>query len=140
LLEYLLGGMRAALVCCGAASAGPLGANPPSFEVVAYDVELTPDFKTASVSGVERIRLRSLADDNTSISFSANSLSVVASIDGEAMVAAEVVGDRLMLHLPKRLAKGQAARLIVSFNGPAPKGLVFLGDTLRATYFRPAGR
>jgi len=110
-------------------------ADEPRFDVTSYDVEITPDFDSKSISGTERIRFTSLADGLDTINFSANTLTVYASINGDSMVSQEIVGDRRVFHLPEPVAKGEAATLLVTFRGMAPKGLVFDGRTVSANYF-----
>jgi hypothetical protein len=87
------------------------------------------------VTGQEVIRFKSTAEGLTSLSFSANTLEVTASLDGEHMIASEVQGDRRLFHLPRAMRKGEAGRLTVTFKGKAPKGLVFGKDTVYANYF-----
>ena len=110
-------------------------ADAPRSDVTSYDVEITPDFDSKSISGTERIRFTSLADGLDSIDFSANTLTVYASINGDSMVSQEIVGDRRVFHLPAPLAKGDTATLLVTFHGMALRGLVFDGRTVSANYF-----
>ena len=105
-----------------------------AFHVLAYDIELRPDFAAKTISGTERIRPRSLSDRLAEISFSANALDIFASTPSE-IIASEIVGGHRVFHLPKPLRAGQVAFLIFSFNGPAPKGLVFGENTVYANYF-----
>ena len=51
-------------------------AGAPRFDVTSYDVQITPDFDSKSISGTERIRFISLADGLDTIDFSANTLTV----------------------------------------------------------------
>jgi aminopeptidase N len=110
-------------------------ADDRAFDVVSYDVRLKPDFATQTVAGEETIHFVSLADGLESLSFSANSLSVFASLDGGAMTGSEIRGDRRVFRLPRVLGKGERGRLVVSFSGAAPKGLVFGPRSVHATYF-----
>lgn len=128
--------LRLTLVCALAATVLPARAGEvPAFDVLSYDVTLKPDFSAGAVSGEEVVRFKSLVDGLDVVSFSGNSLSVRASIDGEQMVANEIVGERRLFHLPRAMRKGQVAKLVVSFHGKAPKGLVFGKDQVYATYF-----
>ena len=97
-----------------ATASGAARAHPVAFDVLSYDVRLRPDFSAQQVSGTETVTLKSLVPGLDAVSFSANALSVVASIDGEALVASEVVGERRVFHLPKRLAMGQVARSLAT--------------------------
>lgn len=115
-------------------AAGPVHAGE-AFDVVHHDVRLAVDFEAQRVRGTQSIRFVSSADGLATLSFRANALDVTASIDGEAMVANAVEGDRRVFHLPRPMRKGQAGRLVVSFQGRAPKGLVFDGPRVASTYF-----
>jgi hypothetical protein len=110
-------------------------ASEPAFDVLSHDVRLTPDFATQSVSGQQTIRFKSTANGLTELSFSANTLDVIASLNGETLVASELQGDRRIFRLMQPMRKGQAGRLVVSFKGKAPKGLVWTADTVYANYF-----
>jgi aminopeptidase N len=124
-----------AFLCVAALSAAPVRAEGPAFDVVSYDVRLTPDFATQEVSGQTVIRFKSTADGLTSLSFSANTLDIVASLNGEQIVEGEVQGDRRLFHLPRPMRKGETGRLTVTFKGKAPKGLVWAKDHVYANYF-----
>lgn len=90
-------------------------AEAPAFDVLSYDVRIAPDFETQTISGQTIIRFKSTADDLTVLSFSANTLDVTASLDGEHMVASEVKDDRRFFRLPHPLRKGETGRLTVIF-------------------------
>jgi aminopeptidase N len=110
-------------------------AGEPMFEVLSYDVRLTPNFATQSVSGQETIRFKSTANGLTELSFSANTLDVIASLNGDTLVASELKDGRRIFHLPRPMRNGQTGRLVVSFKGKAAKGLVWTADTVYANYF-----
>lgn len=110
-------------------------ADAPRFDVTRYDVELTPDFETKTISGTERISITSLVDGLDAVDFSANTLAVYASINGDSMVSHETVQDRHVFRLPSPLKKGEMATLLLTLHGQAPKGLVFDGRTVSANYF-----
>ncbi len=115
-------------------SANAQAADTPTFEVLAYDIRLHPDLVAKTVSGSERIRFISAIDGLRGISFSASSLEVVASID-DKVIANRIENGRRIFELPKPLKKSETGTLVVSFKGPAPKGLVFGEDTVYANYF-----
>lgn len=106
-----------------------------TFDVVHYDVRLRPDFATKTVSGTEIVRFKSLVAGLDAVSFTGNSLSVTASIDGAEIVTGAVQGGRWVFRLPRAMRRGQVGRLILTFAGAAPKGLVFGEGTVSATYF-----
>ncbi|MBI1212929.1 MAG: M1 family peptidase [Alphaproteobacteria bacterium] len=124
----------AAVVALLSASQARAGDDTRAFHVLAYEIELRPDFGAKTVSGVERIRFVSLADGLSMVSFSANSLAVTAS-SRDAILPNETVDGRRLIHLGKPLRKGGEETLTLSFKGPAPKGLVFGDDTVYANYF-----
>lgn len=126
---------RITLTLAALLTAAAAHAEAPAFDVLAYDVRLAPDFETQTVSGQTIIRFKSTASDLTTLSFSANTLDVTASLDGEHMVKTEVQGDRRLFHLPHPMRKGATGRLTVAFKGKAPRGLVWTADTVTANYF-----
>lgn len=106
-----------------------------TFDVRHYEVRLAPDFATARVRGTEEVHFVSLIDGLTELSFTANALAVTASLDGEEMAETSVANGRLLIRLPKPMRRGRKGRLVLSFEGPAPKGLIFDGERVVATYF-----
>jgi aminopeptidase N len=107
----------------------------PAFRSLSYDVRLTPDFATGVVSGVERLRFQSLADDLDVVSFTANPLAVNANLDGRMGVTVSTEGGRRAFHLPRHLAKGETATLIMSFVGRPRRDVVFTRDEIHTGYF-----
>jgi aminopeptidase N len=106
-----------------------------TFDVLHYDVRLRPDFAAKTVSGTEIVRFKSLVDGLDAVSFSGNSLNVTASVDGAAIVPGAVENGRWVFRLPCAMRRGQVGRLVLTFAGAAPKGLVFGDGTVSATYF-----
>jgi len=130
----VLGGMRHFLFLLALFLALPVRAGE-TFDVLHYDVRLKPDVSAQTVSGSEVVRFKSLVDELDAVSFSGNSLRVIASIDGAAIVPGAVVDGRWVFRLPRAMRRGQVARLVLTFDGPAPKGLAFDHGTVSATYF-----
>jgi hypothetical protein len=126
--------MRFVLLFLSLVFAWPVAAGE-TFEVLHHDVRLWPDFAAKTVAGTQIMRFRSLADGLDTISFTGNSLRVIASIDRTAMVPASIVDGRWVFRLPRAMRRGQVAELVLTLDGPAPKGLVFDGETVSATYF-----
>jgi len=127
-----------ALACSiGLLTVGPVAAAvpAPAFRSVAYDVSLTPDFATGALSGTERLRFRSLSDGLDALSFTANPLTVNATLDGQAGVTVTTEGDRRTFHLPRRLAKGEVATLVMSFAGRPSRDVVFTADEIHTGFF-----
>ncbi|HEY4940865.1 MAG TPA: M1 family aminopeptidase [Rhizomicrobium sp.] len=113
------------------AAAGPA----PAFRSMSYDVSLTPDFATGVLSGVEYLRFQSLSDGLDALSFTANPLAVNATLDGLADVTVTTEGNRRIFHLPRRLAKGEVATLVMSFAGRPRRDVVFTPDEIHTGYF-----
>jgi aminopeptidase N len=109
--------------------------SAPTFKSVSYDVSLTPDFATGVVSGVERLRFQSLSDNLDIVSFTANPFAVNATLDGQTGVTISTEGGRRIFHLPRRLAKGETATLIMSFAGRPKRDVVFTRDEIHTGYF-----
>ena len=114
---------------------GSAAAAAPTFRSISYDVSLTPDFATGVLSGVEYLRFQSLSDGLDTLSFTANPLAVNATLDGQAGVSVTTEGNRRIFHLPRRLAKGEAATLAMSFAGRPQRDVVFMPDEIHTGYF-----
>ena len=121
----------AGLLRCPKALAGPA----PAFRSLAYDISLKPDFATGVIYGVERLQFQSLTDGLDVLSFSANALAVEANLNGWAGVTTTTAGDRRIFHLPRRLAKGEVATLVLSFAGRPQRDVVFTADEIHTGYF-----
>jgi aminopeptidase N len=106
----------------------------PAFKSVSYDVSLTPDFATGVLSGVERLQFQSLSDDLDALSFTANPLAVNATLDGTD-VTVTTEGNRRIFHLPRHLANGEVATLVMSFAGRPKRDVVFTSDEIHTGYF-----
>jgi aminopeptidase N len=107
----------------------------PAFKSVSYDVSLTPDFAAGVITGVERIRLESLSDGLDAVSFTANPLAVNATLDGQDGVTITTEGGRHVFHLPRSLAKGEEATLVMSFAGRPRRDVVFTPNEIHTGYF-----
>lgn len=125
--------MRFVLLLVGLVVAWPVAAAD-TFDVLHHEVRLRPDFETKTIAGTQVVRFRSLADGLDALSFTGNALRVTASVDGAALVGATIADGRWVFRLPRAMRRGQVARLVVSFAGAAPKGLVFEGGTVSTTY------
>jgi aminopeptidase N len=120
----------------GAGSRPALAQAPAyAFRALSYDVSLTPDFHDQVISGVERLRFQSLADGLQSVWFSANALAVNATLDGQTGVIISTEGARRVFHLPRPLAKGETATLVMSFVGKPARDVVFTADEIHTGYF-----
>ena len=95
--------VAAALACICAVL--PAQAAAPAFKSLSYDITLTPDFATGTVSGVEYLRFESPSDGLDAVSFSANALAVNAALDGGGNATVTTEGNRRVFHLPRRLRK-----------------------------------
>ncbi len=128
-----------ALVAGGASpsSAQPIEIAPTAaaFRSLDYDIGLTPDFKTGVLTGVERLRFQSLTAGLDTLTFTANPMAINVTLDGAPGVTTSVVGARLVVHLPRRLAKGEIASLILSFAGRPKRNFVFTADEIHTGYF-----
>ena len=87
----------AALLCLAGSTSGRGDGGP--FDVISYDVELTPHFAEKTISGRSVITLRTAAE-LSALTFSANSLTILrAQIDG-AEAGHRVEGGRLIFTAP----------------------------------------
>lgn len=117
------------------ANPGPAAAPAPAFRSISYDITLTPDFATGIVSGVERLRFKSLSEGLDVLSFTANPLAVNATLDGLAGVTVTSEDGRRTFHLPRRLANGEVATLVMSFAGRPRRDVVFTADEIHTDFF-----
>jgi aminopeptidase N len=116
--------------------AGPASAGPaaPAFHSLSYDVRLTPDFAHGILAGDEVLRIRSLADGVGTLTFTANPMAIVATLDGRPGVTTTVEGRRLTVHLPRRLRKGETATLRFAFAGRADPEVPFTADLIHTGF------
>jgi len=124
-----------AFACSVGLSFGAAADPAPAYQSLSLDVSLTPDFVTGVISGVERLRFQSLSDDLDTLSFTANPLAVNATLDGMTGVTVTTEGGRRAFHLPRRLAKGEVATLVMSFAGRPMRDAVFTTDEIHTGYF-----
>ena len=126
-----------ALVCAMGLLFGPAAVADPTltFRSMSYGVSLTPDFATGVLSGIEYLRFQSLSDGLDTVSFTANPLAVNATLDGHAGVTITTEGNRRIFHLPRRLAKGEVATLVMIFAGRPKHDVVFTPDEIHTGYF-----
>jgi aminopeptidase N len=126
-----------ALACSIGLVFGPVASADlmPAFKPISYDVRLTPDFATGVLSGVEYLRFQSLSDGLDVLSFTANPLAGNATLDGLAGVTVTTEGNRRIFHLPRRLANGEVATLVMSFAGRPRRDVVFTPDEIHTDYF-----
>lgn len=130
-LLFLLAAALAAPAALAQETAG-IGAG---FDVERYSVSLAPDVSTGAVSGVERIRFRSLVGQLQTLSFSPNSLTIEeARIDGRPVrVSSSKEGVRF--ELPQALAKGRSATLSFRYHGVPARGVTATGSSMYTSYF-----
>lgn len=125
--------MKLRALCLFALSIAAAHADP-AFDVIHYDVRLKPDFATSTIAGEERIRFKSLADGLAAIDFSANDLSVTASMN-DALVPDTITDGRRIFRFAKPMKKGETRELIVTFHGQGKRGLTFKDGAVYTNYF-----
>ncbi|MBT0668643.1 M1 family peptidase [Novosphingobium profundi] len=105
------------------------------FEVLSYDLALTPDIENASVAGHEVIRLRTTEDGVRQFVFTGNALDITqATLDG-APLAPGIESGSLIFRLPKALRRGLTATLDLTYQGHPARGLVRSETGLYTSYF-----
>jgi aminopeptidase N len=118
--------------------AQPASAQTPAgdgFDVVAYDLALTPDIHTQAVAGRETITLRATRDGEQSLVFSGNALTIDRAILDGNPVPASHDGGTLRFDLPKPLVQGRSVRLVISYHGKPARGLATSASALYTSYF-----
>jgi aminopeptidase N len=105
------------------------------FDVLSYELELTPDIANKTIVGIGVIALRVTDEQVHRLSFTGNALSIdSASVDGDA-VSHQRRGDVLDFDLPKPLARGRTVKLQLSFHGRPKRGFAGSGTSLYTSYF-----
>lgn len=105
------------------------------FDVVRYELSLTPDIDGTGVSGVESIVLRSVEKGLQQIVFSPNALTVDrASVDGRT-VNANRAANGIQFNLPTVLRRGQSAVLRIDYHGAPARGVVRSPTGVYTSYF-----
>jgi aminopeptidase N len=105
------------------------------FDVVRYDLALTPDIQNKTVAGREVITLRVTGDRLRRLSFSGNALSIdAATLDGVA-VTVKSQGEVLDFELAQPLARGRTVKLVLSYHGRPARGLAGSPTSLHTSYF-----
>ena len=105
------------------------------FDVVGYQLALTPDIQTGAVAGREVITLRATSDRLQRLSFSGNALSIdSATLDGAPVIVTSK-GEGLDFALSRPLARGRLVRLALSYHGQPARGLARSKTLLYTSYF-----
>ncbi|MEG3091803.1 M1 family aminopeptidase [Sphingomonas sp. PB1R3] len=105
------------------------------FDVLRYDLALTPDIAAKTVAGREDIILRSTEEGLSRLRFSGNALSIdQAMVDGQAVVS-RTEGDTLVFDLAKPLGRGRMVRLSLTYHGRPARGFEGTATTLYTSYF-----
>ncbi len=127
--------MTSAFIFMTALAIATADAPGPDFDAVAYDVEITPDFRSGTIAGSTTLRFRSLEDGLSVLTFSANALTLDrVTVDG--VPAAQTRDDKtLSVTLPRPLGRGEQAVIALSYSGTPARGVAFDGDSVYAAYF-----
>ncbi len=100
-----------------------------------YAVTLTPDPASGSVTGTERIIVRSLEDGLSAVVFSPNALVIDgAMVDGRPAV---VISDErgISIALPSAPARGRALSIVLRFHGVPRRGVTASATAIHSSYF-----
>lgn len=117
-------------------SAAASGTTPgEGFDVISYQLALTPDSASKTLSGRETIILRVTGDRVERLCFSGNALTVTrARLDGDE-VSVVLRGETLDFDLPRPVARGRILRLQISYHGRPKRGFVATPTSLYTSYF-----
>lgn len=105
------------------------------FDVVSYELSLTPDIANGTVTGRETIRLRATGGALRRLSFSANALDIDrATLEGVPVTATP--DDRtLAFDTPQPLARGRTVTLEIAYHGRPARGFARSATALYTSYF-----
>ena len=119
-----------------AAAAQPIAeAVGAGFEVERYSVALSPKRAGKSVTGTERITIRSVRDGLRSIVFSPNALTIDhAAVGGrDTSVASDATG--IAIALPSPLRRGQTVTISLRYHGVPKRGVTATATSMYTSYF-----
>lgn len=107
-----------------------------SFQAFAYELDLRIDRARKIVSGRETIHLRSGGEHLEAVAFPLNGIEVHdVRWDGEVRTPqVDRSHGRLEISLPRALARGQDASLVIEYTARAPKGVVFGADAVYTSF------
>jgi aminopeptidase N len=118
----------AAVPVCFAAKPGQ------GFHVLRYELELTPNLETKSISGTEVIKFSSTADGLKAIVFSGNALMIdSATLDGKR-VEVSTAHHTVSIDLPEPLQKSKAGTLHIEYHGIPKQGMTFASGSVVTSY------
>lgn len=104
------------------------------FDVIKYELTLSSDIANKTVTGTEKIRIRSLTDNPREIVFSDNALIIdAATLNGRA-VQGSTTHNALSFALPKGLKQGDTATLRIAYHGTPRKGVTFTPTSIYTSY------
>jgi aminopeptidase N len=135
--------MRHGLVLASFLAAALPGLGPASgqertgkgFDVLRYQLALTPDVAAKTIAGREVITLRPDVDGLRHLRFSANALSIErAVLDGAAVIVSRD-GNSLDLELARPLRRGHSVKLELSYRGRPARGFAGSPTMLYTSYF-----
>jgi len=114
-----------------AASAAP----GEGFDVLHYDVALTPVHADRSIAGRTRIDLRVTAAELRELAFTPNGLQIRSvTLDGRPIAAAQRP-DALAFLPPRPLRSGARVRLEIAYSGTSVRGLTFGPGSIHSNWF-----
>jgi aminopeptidase N len=105
------------------------------FDVMRYDLALTPDIQNRTVAGREVITLRVTGDRLQRLAFTGNALSIDSATLDDVPVTVSAQGEVLNFDLPKPLARGRTVRLELSYHGRPARGFSGSETALYTSYF-----
>lgn len=104
------------------------------FHVLRYELELTPNLQTRTVTGTETIRFSSLAHNLKTVVFSGNALTMDSVTLDARPVEATTANNGLSLALPSPMHKGQVGTLRMTYHGSPKQGVTFTPTSVVTSY------
>jgi aminopeptidase N len=104
------------------------------FHVLCYELALTPNLQTRTVTGTETIRFSSLTDDLRTVVFSGNALTIdSATLDGKP-IQVSTTHHTVSLALPKPVHEGKTGSLRIAYHGTPKQGVTFTPTSMVTSY------
>jgi len=125
-----------ALMLAVVAPVAPRQSRPgEGFDVIRYELTLTPDLAGKAVSGFETIVLRTTAAGISAVAFSKNALTIDAATAGGQPILVSLTDSALVFQLPRPAAEGDSVTLRIAFHGVPARGVTFGSASAYSSYF-----
>jgi aminopeptidase N len=132
-------GLLVSVAAMLSAAAAPAQPEPAAvgggFEVERYALSLTPNPAGKSVTGTEKILVRSLRDGLRSVVFSANALVIDGATANGRTLRVNSGEAALVIAFPSALPRGRTVEILVRYHGVPRRGITATAGSIYSSYF-----